>query len=255
MSAGNGTARKLQKFRRGHRWLGKTLMVFIVFLALTGIVLNHGDGLGLDQRYVSWSWVLDAYGLDVPEPAASFAAGEQRVTLVGERLFLDGAEIDEPLQALSGAVAVGPVLAIAGESRVLVLLTTGELVEAMDLDAVLPGPIERVGGTGERVVLASDGVLYRSDADVAFFEAWGGGDDDSIKWSQATAPGEEELALIDTAYRGRGVTVERLLLDLHSGRLFGLLGKVFLDLIAIILIVLSLSGLMLAKLRPRNGNS
>ena len=43
-------------------------------------------------------------------------------------------------------------------------------------------------------------------------------------------------------------------LDLHSVRIFGLAGKLLLDLVAVVLVVLSVSGLMLARLRARNGN-
>ena len=252
MSAGNGNALKQQRFRRRHRWLGKSIVVFIVFLAVSGIVLNHGDALRLDSRYVSWPWLLDAYGLDVPAPAASYAAGERRATLLGERLFLDERELDVSVTRLTGIVAVGPLLVIGDETRAHVFLDTGELVETIDLSADVPGPVDRLGLAEDRVVIDSAGAFWRADADVAFFEAWTppGGD---IAWSQESAPGADELAALAKAWRGRGVTVERVLLDLHSGRIFGLVGKLVLDLIAVILIVLSVSGLLLARLRARNG--
>jgi hypothetical protein len=252
MSAGNGNALKQQRFRRRHRWLGKSIVAFIVFLAISGIVLNHGDALRLDSRYVSWPWILDAYGLDVPAPAASFAAGERRATLLGERLFLDEREVDVSVALLTGMVAIGPLLVIGDQDRVHVFLETGELVESVDLGANLPGAVDRVGLAEDRVVIDSSGALWRADADVAFFEEWAPTGND-ITWSQESVPGDDELAALGTAWRGRGVTVERVLLDLHSGRIFGLVGKLVLDLIAVILIVLSVSGLLLARLRARNG--
>lgn len=253
MSAGNGNLLKWQRFRRGHRWLGKTIIVFVIFLALSGIVLNHGDDMRLDSRYVSWPWLLDAYGLEVPAPTASYAADAHRATLLGDRLFLDALEVETRLANLTGMVAAGPMLALGDENRVHVYLDTGELVETIDLRGDLPGAIERIGVAGERVVLDSAGALWRADADVAFFEEWDAADAD-IAWAQATAPSAAELAALATAYRGRGITVERVLLDLHSGRLFGLIGKLFLDLIALIMIVLSVSGLLIARLRVSNGN-
>ena len=252
MSAGNGNALKQQRFRRRHRWLGKSIVVFIVFLAVSGIVLNHGDALRLDSRYVSWPWLLDAYGLDVPAPTASFAAGDRRATLLGERLFLDDRELDVSAKQLTGLVAVGPLIVIGGESSVHVFLDTGELVETIDLAANLSGPVSRLGLAADRVVIDSGSALWRADADVAFFEAWTP-DGADIAWSQASNPGADELAELAKAWRGRGVTVERVLLDLHSGRIFGLVGKLVLDLIAVILIVLSVTGLLLARLRARNG--
>jgi hypothetical protein len=252
MSAGNGNALKQQRFRRRHRWLGKSIVVFIVFLAVSGILLNHGDALRLDSRYVSWPWLLDAYGLDVPAPAASYAAGDQRATLLGERLFLDDREADVGVTRLTGMVAIGPLLVIGDERRVHVFLNSGELVETIDLGADLRGNADRLGLADDRVVIDSGGALMRADSDVAFFEAWTPSGDNII-WSTASAPGADELAALAKAWRGRGVTVERVLLDLHSGRIFGLVGKLVLDLIAVILIVLSVSGLLLARLRARNG--
>ena len=252
MSAGNGNARKQQRFRRRHRWLGKSIVAFILFLAVSGIVLNHGDDMRLDSRYVSWPWLLDAYGLEVPSPAASFAAGTRRATLLGERLFLGDREPDVRLSALTGMVATGPLLVVGGQSRVHVFLDSGELVETIDLSADLPASIDRIGVSDGHVVIDSGGVLYRSDTDVAFFEPWTPGAND-VAWSIESSPGADEMVVLATAYRGRGVTVERVLLDLHSGRFFGLVGKLFVDIVAVILIVLSLSGLLLARLRARNG--
>ena len=61
---GNGRSR----YRRGHRWAGGMLVAFVLFLSITGMALNHSHDLGLDRRYVTWSWILDAYGMDRPEP-------------------------------------------------------------------------------------------------------------------------------------------------------------------------------------------
>lgn len=253
MSAGNGNALKQQRFRRRHRWLGKSIVVFIVFLAISGIVLNHGDDMGLDSRYVSWPWLLDAYGLEVPEPAASYLAGGRRATMLGERLFLDDREADVSVTRLTGMVAVNPLLVIGDQNRVHVFLETGELVETIDLRADLPGAIDRVGVAGDRVVIESGGLPWRADADAAFFEPWTPQGKD-IAWSDASPPDSDEIAALARAYRGRGVTVERVLLDLHSGRIFGLVGKILVDFIAVVLIILSVSGLLLARLRARNGS-
>ena len=56
---------------------------------------------------------------------------------------------------------------------------------------------------------------------------------------------------LKSAWRGRGVTVERLLLDLHSGRIFSAAGPLLMDLVAVFLILLSVSGIILSKVRNR----
>lgn len=215
---GNG----LTRYRRLHRWAGGTLVAFVLFLSVTGLAINHAHDLGLDRRYVTWSWLIDAYGMGRSEPYA-------------------------------GIVELDAVVAVGDGNRVHVLLPGGDLVESIDLGSALPGPIERLGRVGDRVVLLSDGALYRSDADVSVFEPWSDGPVTEIGWSAAIEADAPGLEVLQTAWRGRGVTVERVLLDLHSGRIFSLPGRVFLDIVAIGLILLSISGLVVMKTRRING--
>lgn len=229
--------------------MGLSLVVFILFLSISGIVLNHSVDLELDRRYVGWSWLLDAYGIQVPSPTASFADSGHRATLLGERVFLDGRDTGQQDSTLTGIADLGSLLVVGGEQTVYLLTGAGEFVEAIDLSSQLNGPIEQVGRSGDRAILQSAGPLLRSDPDVALFEI----QDDVFAdhWSVATPPNAAEMAALETAWRGRGVTVERLLLDLHSGRLLGSSGRLLMDLVAIFLIALSLSGLILSRARNR----
>lgn len=198
----NGNRRTEYWFRRGHRWVGVSLFVFVVLLAVTGIALNHGDDLELDRRFVSWSWVLDAYGIEMPSQLTSYADAGHRATLVGERLFIDGRDSDQRASTLAGFVALGSMLLAAGESAVHLLTTDGDLVEVIDIGD-LPGPIERVGRAGRQVVLQRAGGFLRSDEDIAVFAPWHDVARDEIQWSVATPPNAAELAALELAYRGR----------------------------------------------------
>ena len=220
--ATRGNRRPPRWFRRGHRWVGVSLLVFVLFLAVTGITLNHSADFGLDRRYISWSWVLDAYGMGPPEPYA-------------------------------GKVMLGSLVVVGDGQRAHVLLASGELVESIDLGASLSGSIERVGRIGDRAVLQSGDNLYRSDADVTTFEAWAGGAATDVSWSAEVEPDAEGLEALQTAWRGQGVTVERFLLDLHSGRILNFPGTLLMDIVAACMILLGISGLVLAR-RRGNGN-
>ncbi len=235
--------------------MGMTLVVFVLFLAITGIALNHATDLGLDRRNVSWSWLLNAYGFSMPLPSASFEDAGYRATLVGEHLYLGDNYMDRQLQGLTGIVVMEPLILIGGVRSAQLRTTGGDLVEILDLGGVLAGTIERVGRKDNRAVLQSGERLYISDADIAVFSPWDGEDKAAVFWSEASAPEAQELARLETAWRGRGLTVERVLLDLHSGRLFALSGKVLLDFVGIGMILLSVSGLALWRRRNRrNGN-
>lgn len=194
--------------------------MFVLFLSISGIALNHSHDLGLDRHYVSWPWLLDAYGLGKTEPYA-------------------------------GMVRLAEFVVVGDADRVHVLLESGELVETLEIGGTLSGGVERVGQAGDRVVLQSGAALYRSDADVTAFERWPGGKSADVSWSPEADRDTAGLEVLRTAWRGEGVTIERLLLDLHSGRVFSLAGTIFMDIVALGLILLGITGLVLA--RRRNG--
>ena len=148
------------------------------------------------------------------------------------------------------------LVVVAGDKQALVLTSDGELVEAMDLSVFLRESIERVGTSDDRVILKSGDALFRSDAEISVFEPWGGESDGDIAWSSPSSVEAEQLAAIQTAYRGRGLSVERVILDLHSGRVFSMAGRLLLDIVAILMVVLSLTGIFLSRARNRrqNGN-
>lgn len=257
----SGDARLRTWLRRVHRWLGVVLVVFVLMLSVSGVALNHASDWGLDRRYLAWSWLLDAYGIEAPAPAASFADGGYRATLLGGRLFFGDREIARDVAGLAGIATLDPLVLVAADRTAFVLTTDGQFVQAIDTAAELPGQIERVGRHGNLAVIESGGKLFQSDPDITQFRPWSGGSGEDLYWSDATPPAAEHLQAIETRYRGRGLTVERVLADLHSGRIFATAGTLFMDLVAVCMIALSLSGFVLwirhnrreNELRRRNG--
>jgi hypothetical protein len=234
--------------------VGLSVVVFVLFLAISGMTLNHASDLGLDRRYVSWSWLLDAYGIQAPAPSASYEDAGHRGTLLGERLFLDGLDTGQRLSMLTGFIAVDQLILVTAEHGAHLFTSSGERVESFDLQAGLPGPIERLGRVDGLAVIQSSGQLFRSDAEFAGFEPWETSPADEISWSAPSSPDAAELAALDAAWRGRGLTVERMVLDLHSGRIFDMPGVLLMDLVALCMIALGLSGLVLSNARYRRQN-
>ena len=179
----------------------------------------------------------------------SFSDAGHRATLLGGRLFLDGRDVGQRETTLTGIAALGPVTLVGGEQDVYLFTSEGEFIEAIELGSMLTGPVEQVGRAGDRVILRSAGKLCQSDPDVAAFEVT---DEVTAEyWSAGTPPDAEETAALEAAWRGQGLTVERVLLDLHSGRILSKTGPVLMDLVAVFLIVLSVSGLIMSNVRNR----
>ena len=231
--------------RRVHRWFGLSALVFLLLLATTGIALNHTAAWRLDETWVDWRWLLQAYGIEAPRPSVSFTASDTRATLLGGRLYVDGREIARNIGTLAGLAPSGGQVAVASDKEVFLLTASGELVERMDLDPALPAAITEVGLADGRVVLRTGAGLFRFDDDLLNLDPAPGLRPDDVQWSAPSAVPPDERARLQDLYRGRGITVERLLADLHSGRIFPRFGALLMDLVAVLLIVLGITGLVM----------
>jgi len=241
--------------RRLHRWLGLTVVLFVLLLSATGIALNHSSDWGLDQRFVRWNWAHSILGIRVPEVAASFTDDGHRVTQLGRRIYFDTSEISQEVESLAGFVVLDAFAVIATADAVLLLQVDGKFVQRLDLSADGATPVRRIGLLHGQPVIEADG-YFIGDAEVTHFEPWPAADEADVAWSVASAPAPAEIGLLEDLYRGRSLTVERLLVEVHSGRILATAGPVMLDVVAVGLVVLSLSGVVagLSRGGRKNGD-
>jgi len=238
----NGSRNLRVWLRRGHRWLGLAAVLFVLLLSVTGFALNHSSDWQLDRRYVTWPWLVSALGIRAPDPSGSFADRRHRATQLGRRAYLDTHEIPAEVDALRGLVVQEPYAVVATPTAALLMTVDGDLIERIDLTADLAGPVQRIGRAKGRTVLEAGGEYYVADSEVTAFLPWQEANDAEVSWSTASDPAPVELAAVQDLYRGRGLTVERLLIEIHSGRIIRAAGPLVLDIVAVGLIILSLSG-------------
>jgi hypothetical protein len=237
---------------RLHRWLGLASIAFVLVLSVTGLALNHAAELRLERRYVQAPWLLSWYGIEAPAPTASFVVGDHTVVMLGDRLYFDVRELGSAGLEPVGAVAAGGRIAVATPVEILLLEPSGELIERVDLVGELPTDIERLGALGADLLIDSGGAQYRADPDLLRIEAWAGFAGTEPQWSIPSPVPVERLEALARAYRGSGLSIERVLLDLHSGRLWSRGGPLIVDIVAIALIALSGLGVLLwLRRRPR----
>ncbi|HKB63766.1 MAG TPA: hypothetical protein VKD03_12915, partial [Burkholderiales bacterium] len=80
----------LRLLRRWHARVGFSAMLFFLILAVTGLILNHGAGLGLDGRYVHAGWLARWYGIQSEPPREAFRSGHHVLVAANGRWLLDG---------------------------------------------------------------------------------------------------------------------------------------------------------------------
>lgn len=229
---------KLRTLFRLHRGVGVVAASFAALLAVTGLLLNHTDDLGLGSRYVASDWVLDWYGVTVPDSRQSFQVGDHWITQIGERLYLDRTQLADSAPRLVGAVALPAAIAVVLEGRVMLLTPQGELMETLGSAEGVPSGIRAVGVEDGRLIVEAAHGYYSADPDLL---RWDERDTGAAWASPADLPEEFSKALAQ-AYRGKGLPWERVILDLHSGRIFGKSGRLVFDIAAIFLFFLACTG-------------
>ncbi len=223
-----------------HRYIGVSAALLVVILAITGLMLNHTGKLQLDSRYVSNNWLLDQYGIRAPARIRSYQVENRWLSQWGERLFLDQIDVGATHEKLLGALYYGGMLVLALESEVWLLTPEGELIEKLGGNEGIPAGMSAIGMTdeGHVAVMAAHGV-YTADRDLVI---WQDAPEAITVWIDSEdLPVSLHQRLLEK-YRGQGLPLERVILDLHSGRLFGRYGVYVMDAAAVLMLFLAFSG-------------
>lgn len=226
-----------------HRYFGLTTALFVIVLSITGLALNHTAELHLDTRHVQSDTLLDWYGIHAPETIVSYRVGAHAISQLGERIYWNRQPVSTNGGKLAGAVEYAG-LTVAGLAGGLLLFTAGgELIEQLGPAAGVPADIQAVGtdSAGSLVVKTLLGD-YRTDEN---FIEWTDAAASEVSWATATPPDQELARALRNTWRGTGLPLERVLLDLHSGRILGEAGVWLVDAAALLFLLLAGSGLWL----------
>lgn len=237
-----------------HRQIGLAVSLLVIVLSVTGILLNHTEEFELDSNHVKSEFLLKWYGIKKPV-INSYPVGKNWLSHVGDKIYFNELLVEKEMPLVTGAVIMENFVAVASQDELILLTHDGEKIERLDATTGVPNNITAVGTDSvAQLFLKTDKAIFQANDDVT---EWTRSKDKNITWAATSAlPNELESAL-NTLFRGKGLTKERLLLDLHSGRILGKAGPLLMDLSAILLLILSLSGCwMYAKrawvMRKRN---
>ena len=233
---------KLKSLYVWHRYIGLVAALFVLVLSVTGIMLNHTERLQLDSRYVQSEALLDWYGIRSPESTISFRVDKHYVTLLGQRLYFNDHEIDGEYRGLTGAVALPGWIVVATDSSILLLTPEGELVEQLEGADGVPSGLRTLGMSPDNeLVVDGSHAFYHPDARFVSWTHWEG-QLREVRWVMPAETPADLRARLERHYRGAVLPMERVMLDLHSGRILAMNGVWVMDAAAVLLILLSLSG-------------
>jgi len=247
---------KLQNWINWHRTLGFAATIFVLVLSVTGLLLNHTNDLKLDEIYVENDMLLDWYGIAPEKSLLSYRSASHWLTQIDGRLYLDETEITGDSEKLLGTVMSGDIIIAAYMHSLYLFTQTGELIEKLTVQRGVPAELLGIGlGPEDEIIVRSHDSNYYTNAEM---QDWMPYPKVFSNWSTSDSMPESMEKNILRIYRGKGITLEKLLIDVHSGRILGTAGAFLVDLAAIIFIVLAISGWCVwlkrrAMLRQLNG--
>ena len=246
-------AKLLRSLYIWHRYIGLAAAAFVILLSITGLALNHTEELELDSTHVKSDLLLDWYGVHAPQHMTSYRAGPHTINAAGNHLYWNTTELPGVQGPLIGALAYVDLIIVAVPGKLLLLTQGGELVEQLDAAAGVPAGMQKIGITPDYglAIHAAHG-FYRTNAD---FLEWQETDTLDASWASASEPPDQLVRALQAAYRGTGLSLERVMLDLHSGRILGNWGVYLIDAAAILFLLLALSGVWLWSRRRHSARA
>lgn len=224
---------------RWHRRIGLCLFAFLLFLAVTGFMLNHSPGLKLGEIRLTNHLLMSWYGLS-DEPVRGFHVEKNWLFVAGsDQLWLGEhsvATCHSPLRSVASKSDF--LLALCADS-LLLLTAEGQLIESVPVTQLFTGKPEQLGVSGDTVYVSQDGKWFLFDTDSM-----------QLSKAEGVTPQTHEAqnlprqlaANIEAEHGVSGISLETLLLDLHSGRFFGDIGVWIVDLLALLICVLAVTG-------------
>ncbi len=235
------------KLHKWHRRIGLLATTFIVFLVVTGIALQHSDNFNLNTQYLSNSWLLKYYGIK-PNPIITYQLGNQTISHAGESIYLSGKPISHHVESIHGAIPhSNNEFIIATSDSLLVINNKGDIVdEVTTQDGLQEAPIGIAVSKNNSTVMRGINTYWESVDDLTQWQALQG---PHPRWVAPAITLPALRQVIESHDMSQQINLERFLLDAHSGRFFGKYGIYVIDIAAILLLILSVTGILLWVVR------
>lgn len=232
----------LRTVRHWHARLGALAALFFILMVVTGLALNHTSSLQLNQRTVSTPWLMAWMGLRTELPSQGYHVGEQYLVSTDEKTLLGDKHLVNVRSLVLGAVAWNGMVAVADHNTLYLYDSQGSLVDHMSAENLPQQSLLGLGLMGDVLVLKTAKGNFKT-ADALHWQLLTDTEASAknLTWAMPSALPSTMHAVLMTHF-APSVSLERVILDLHSGRMFGNYGPLLMDAVAIILLGLAISG-------------
>lgn len=228
--------------RQWHQRAGLFAALFMFWLGSSGFVLNQSASWGLDAIRVGNPGIMSLYGLYPRAPEAGFYAAEHWLAQTTEHTVVNGIPLPELVPSPLGLIASGEgaeaLLFVTAPDRIVIVDSQAQPIDELR-DYTLPvSSIRRVGQSADGRVVIQDAERFSTRDGLSWEPAPA---DLEVRWSkpEALQPNHKAAAL---PFARPTVPLEQVLIDAHTGRLFGRYGVWIVNLVGFAAMFLGISG-------------
>jgi len=188
-----------------HRYLGIMLVFFVLLLSITGSLLQHAEDFNLRNKYASSSVVKYFYKIK-PCSVLSYKVDDNWLSKCDASLYFNDKKISNNISnnIINSVIKKGSLYNIDYDNHIVTVNKYGEIIKLIHKE--------------KNSIYKKDNLLL-------------------IKIAPANIRKNIEENSIN-----KTITYERIIVDLHTGRIFGFIGITIIDLVTIGFILLSMTG-------------
>jgi len=244
--------------RQWHQRLGIFAFIFMGWLGFSGILLNQSVSMGLDAIRVGSTTLMSLYGLHTEIPENGYLSDGHWLVTTTENTVLDDIALDRHIPSPLGFVDIvnngEELLFVATNDKITLLAPDGAVIEELSGYMLPVGHIRGIGSIRQQdtsfLALQGEGTYISADG-----LSWQAIEDDSgVNWSSLT-PLTDAAKLDVEPYAHPTVALEQVLIDMHSGRLFGSFGSTLINFVGAAAVLLSITGIWMTWRTNRMRNA
>ena len=239
------------KLRKLHKYLGFTFSLFILHLTVTGILLTYPKTFNIEETYISNFFILKKYNMNTHREVYGLSNIKDEVIIIKNNIYLNGKFVDKFSNQIIN------ILYQKKKNRIVVLSesTIGiYLLENIDGELEINDIIsfentKKVQYLGlnlsdDIVFLKNDNEYYKLDN--SYLLKLTNEKNKKIHLSEVSMINKKLATYYLNIHQGKGVSLTRILTELHNGKFFGSIFTLVLFFSSLSLIFLTLSSFIFA---------
>ena len=239
------------KLRKLHKYLGFAFSLFILHLTVTGILLIYPKTFNIEDTYISNYFILKKYNMDTYKEVRGLVNVEDEVVIIKNNIYLNSKFVDKFSDEIIN------ILYQKIENKIIVLSKSNiglyffenidnelEIIDIISIENTKKINYLGINLSGNKVFLKNDNDFYNLDNNhqlklVNKIE-------ENIKWSKTNKINKKLAKYYLNIHQGKGVSLTRILTELHNGKFFGSIFTLILFFSSLSLIFLTLSSFIFA---------